>query len=372
MKSQIVIAFLLIAALGMGVVGYNYLYPPQAPAQTDVRPEAAPVTGQVNEVEGASFSEAAGRIQAFIDSRRTGDGFYKYSFSCENDPQGCGFASGEVELIYPTSNSWTALSNLGIYKMTGDGSRLDRAKADADKLIEWCSADPRMCLWVLSQVSELEKETGDSKYSSFLMSQGEMLLSIDDDTDSEIVGQRNSRMMLGIEARELAQIYGLAKDQRYIDEAERRIQESASDSLPDVTVVYEFDGNKYTTMSCWTHLANAQIAEATGDGAYTQRVESFLSAFKPAQNVVYMSFMTDLQPCAELYQMAADLTGKDEYRSAAASMASSMLDRLWDTPENIFANGNDAVLTSSASHVDTITDNAYMVWLLSKDEGVIA
>jgi len=360
MKSQFVVAAVLILAFSSLVAGYYYFTGTVTPPMQEERPAVqAPA-----EVGKTAHLEAAERIQSFIDTRRTEDGYYRYSYNCENGLEtDCG-----LDLVYGSTNSWTALSNLRLYQATGDQAYLEKARRDADAVMDWCDAQPddgKICLWILVQISELYEETGDQRYADFLLGKGEMLLGIINDKDPDVVWQRNSTMMIGIDARELAAIYKLNGDQRYIDEAKIRVKE-AYFGTPDNYPLYQFNGNNYLENSCWPELANMEIYEATGDQASLEQALDLLDTLDPATNVFYMNFLTNLQSCNELYLKAYEATGDKKYLEGAVKMADFVLADRWDTPENNLVSGSGTILSDDYSKVDTLTDAAYMVAILSQ------
>jgi len=366
MSRQVFVALVIVVVIGGLAGAYYYVIGSYTPTQnpTEEPSSEAPVSGA--EETGITELEAARQIQSFIDSRRTEGGFYKYSYNCEKNLEtDCG-----LDLIYETTNSWTAYSNLAMYRATGEKTYLEGAKRDADRVIEWCSdsANNKMCSWILVQIYELYEETVDKRYSDFLLSQGETLLNLDNVDDPEIDSQRNSTMMLGIEARELALIYKINGDERYVDEAKVRIERAYGGFTPDNYIMYQFNGNSFKYNSCWPELANIALYEATKDTSYLEQSKDLLDTFDPAINVVYMNFLTNLEPCIELYQRVYDVTGEKKYMEGAGKMLDYMLKERWDSPENMLVSGSGTVLSDSYSKVDTLTDVAYMVVLLARQE----
>lgn len=360
MKAGIVTAAVLILVLSGLVAGYFYFVGPIVPVQEASQPEAQVPA----EVEKVVYLDAAKEIQKFIDTRRTDDGYYKYSYNCENGLE----TNCNLDLVYGSTNSWTALSNLRLYQATGEQAYLEKAKRDADAVMDWCASQPndgKICLWILVQISELYEETGEQKYADFLLGKGEMLLGIVNDKDPDVVWQRNSTMMIGIDARELAAIYKINGDQRYIDEAKIRIQE-AYWGTPDNYPLYQFNGNNYLENSCWPELANMEIYEATGDQASLAQALDLLDTLDPATNVFYMNFLTNLQSCNELYLKAYEATGDRKYMEGATKMADFVLVDRWDNQENNLVSGSGTILSDDYSKVDTLTDTAYMVAILSQ------
>jgi uncharacterized protein YyaL (SSP411 family) len=367
MKTQLTVAIVLILVLGGLIAGYYHFVGPIVPVKDGTQPAVQPPA----EMKNAVHLDAAKKIQEFIDTRRTDDGYYKYSYNCENGLE----TDCHLDLVYGSTNAWTSLSNLRLYQATGNQVYLEKSKRDADAVIDWCKVQPKdgnSCLWILVQISELYDETGDAKYKDFLLEKGRMLMDVINDKNPEVVWQRNSTMMTGIEARELAMIYKINGDRKYIDEAKIRIEE-AYFGTPDNYPLYQFNGNNYLENSCWPELANMEIYEATGDRASLAQALDLLDTFEPATNVFYMNFLTNLQSCNELYLKAYKATGEKKYMDGAAKMADFVLEDRWDTPEHKLVSGSGSILSDDYSKVDTLTDAAYMVSLLSqiKDSEVL-
>lgn len=370
MSRQILVAVAVIVVLGAAVGAYLYmggslvqreqLSQGTEQAAPDMVVEKVPLTG----------AQAAREIQSFVDTRRMSDGYYGYSYNCEK-----GFQKDcNLDISYPTTNAWTTLSNLGMYRATGEQSYLDNAKRDADLMIKWCEGEAKICQWVLVQINELYKETGEDRYREFLLSEGALLIDAEQYTDAETVFQRNSTMLLGIEARELAQIYSINKNPAYLEEARDRINQ-AYEERPDNWIVYEFNGNKFMKNSCWAELANMEIYAATGDQNNMLQAKDLLDSFDPAGNSVYMLFMTNLQPCAELYVKVYQATGDEKYLDGAVKISNYILSNLWDRKEAPIVSGSGTILYETESKkIDTLTDTSYMVYILSmiKDSEVLS
>lgn len=373
MSRQILVSVVIIVVLGGLLGGYYYM---TGGLQPTVPINEQPVTGTqtgsevAEETKGVTGLEAATEIQSFVDSRRQADGYYGYSYNCEK-----GFQEDcQLDISYPTTNAWATLSNLGMYRATGDVSYLNNARRDADLLIDWCEGESHMCQWVLVQVSELYDETKDQRYADFLLKEGALLMDVDGSTDAETIFQRNSTMLLGIEARQLAQIYKINGDDSYITEANERISQAYDGTRPDNWIVYEFNDNKFTKNSCWVELANMELYEATGDENYMLQAKDLLDSFDPAGNSVYMIFMTNLQPCAELYMRVYQATGDSKYMDGAVKISNYILENLWDRKDRPIVSGSGTILYDTESkRIDTLTDTAYMVYILSmiKDSEVL-
>ena len=82
MKAPIIAVIVIaIAAAGLGL--YYYSGYSVAPVQPVVQEQPTEIPTAVEET-GVTGLEAAKGMQTFIDSRRTADGYYKYSYNCEN------------------------------------------------------------------------------------------------------------------------------------------------------------------------------------------------------------------------------------------------------------------------------------------------
>mgnify|MGYP001245270707 CR=1 FL=1 len=294
--------------------------------------------------------EIARLTSDYIDTQKTAEGIYSYSSHCEpNCPQGF---SGS----FHTTNAWTSLANTGLYSATGDKNYLNNAKKDADVLIEWCADKTSECLWVLVQINELYKTTNDAKYLDFLTNAGDVLL----ETPAFEHG-----MISGIEARELALLYELTGDTKYLDESLVRLDKSKS--LADSSqILYAFGGFEVHDTVCWNVLAEAELYAVTQDDKYLENVNLFFTKSNVKKYTNQLIFLSNIQPCIESLLALYAATGDVKYKEDAIAMAEYVITNTWDSAESKKAFGEGAFLMESGSTLNSLTDSGYMVFLLSK------
>lgn len=326
-----------------------------APSDTESPSDTETVTGDEGEADVIVIpaAEVSSEISSFIETQRNEDGFYNSSSNCPYDAAGCPMSD-----FIPQLNMWTSLAYLSEYQRTGDSSFLDKSKNDADLFIDWCNesdSNSQQCPWTLVQMNYLYEETRDDKYKDFILSQSEHI-------EQDIVADP---MLMGIEAREFAIVHELTGSQDSLDTSLRKMS-NANDLLDNGFIGYAADGFFYHPFDCWTQLANVELYRSTGDQSYLEEAEVFVSDAKMRLNHIFLSEMTDIQPCIDLHLQLYDETGNEDYLNTAKKMSNFVLVNFWDSNENFLKEGRGAVLHHENDQIDSLTDGAYMVFLMNR------
>ncbi|MBI4894674.1 MAG: hypothetical protein HY833_02985 [Candidatus Aenigmarchaeota archaeon] len=360
MKTKLAVAIVLILVLSGLIAGYNYFIGPIVPVQTGVpsQTEAPSQTGGESVEAGVNYLETAKAIYSYIETQRKSDGFYVYSSNCNDES--CSFFNQS----YETGNTWPAYAAVSLYGATGDGAYLDRARRDADLMIEHCGKDPTECITVAYQINDLYAATGDKKYLDFIVSEADALEAI---SDEDYLRVTDSSMLFAVDSLQLADAYKLTGEQRYLDSSLRKLQTiDEVFSVEDRKItVYERDGRKFNVYSCWPELARMHLYGATGDAKYLSQAKEFADGMRVQDNVHQLWFMTDIQPCIDVYQQLGAATGDPMYGEGADSMVRHVIAKYWDSSASPKVSGNNAIKSSVDKDHSLITDSSYMVYLLS-------
>jgi hypothetical protein len=309
-------------------------------------------------------TEIAERSANFLDLMRTNDGKYYFLQECvDNSTEiGCYIYDFSTQ----NTNAWPLLAYTSLYKSTADSSYLERARNDMQILSDYCSANSEDCLWILVQMIQYQKATGDMQYSSLISNLGQQLLT---------VSEKNSTMLLGIEARELALLYGMNGNGTYLHEATARMHESkdlwtntGADELQ--ASLYLDNGFRFYGYSCWTELAEIEIYQATNDGNYLTSAKSFFDSANIDMHSRKIDQLIALQPCEESLLKLYSITGNQKYWNQAANISQYIVTYRWDPNIQIAQKYNGDYGFLSRIYLDhnwkIITDTSYMIYLLTQ------
>jgi len=319
----------------------------------------------IMEMSGAEIAESSA---AFLDAMRREDEQYFYAVDCDENAN-----QKDCVLVafYPNdTNGWPLIAYSGLYEATGNNAYLQKARTDSQILFRKCSIRPEICLWTLVQIMEYQRVTGDQDFAQLISSLGPNLLA-----ESE----KNSTMLLGIEARELAMLYQLSGREEYLNEAKQRLQESKNlwqENGPDKyqTSLYAVDGFKFYSHSCWTELAEIQIYEASRDQTYLQNAVRFFDSAKVDNYARKIEQLVALQPCIEALLKLAAITGNEKYRTQAISVSQYIVTYRWDPdiPIAMKYNGDGGYMNKvySFHNAKILPDASYMIYLLTRMKDV--
>ena len=305
-------------------------------------------------------------ILDYIESQHRDDGFYNYLSHYDEQ---CKQKEGETvcpfegEKMFPTTNAWTALAYLSGYQALGNPEYLNLAKRDMDKLIAYCQNNPEECLWVLVQAARLYEISADSRYLDFLKMEGEILLTTSDPYP----------LLLDIETRQLAMLFGITNDKRYLEEAKRRLVLSENNFGQREVLYKTGEDFPFPQKACWQMLAKLEISKQTDDKTYLEEVKNFLA--KANLNIManFISFPhpIEIQPCIETYFELAKISGEKKYYQEGKFLFEKFIKTFWDGKETKLIYGEAGTIFNpypdrrhySQKHV-ILTDSAYSAYLL--------
>ena len=297
--------------------------------------------------------EAAKGAAAFIDGMRLPDGNYVLSKSC-NEQNCINDLSATTTDATPPSNAWAALAFAGLHRATGDAKYLDKARLEADKMLETCrsgSSHESDCDWSLSQLKEVYTETKDEKYMQFITERAAAL-----HNNTPPLVNKNS-MVLSLEARS----YAAAGNAKWFAEAIGMAEKAAA---RDVVIS---ENPPLRANDCWIILAKMDGFEAFGtktlkDDAtafFNERDAAVLSGFGVLGQmhacIEALGKLDPNSPKLELLDLALIKKAFDNNKYESDNSFVSL-------PCNINATGGVFCLAFNAK---SVTDNAYSAFLLS-------
>lgn len=311
-----------------------------------------------------SSSEIATQSSLFLDSLRKDNGEYFVIKNCEENSTYKGCVTTNV-FSDTKANAWPLIAYTSLYKIAGNSTYLQKAQKDMQILSNYCSSNQN-CIWILVQMLEYQKVSGDKQYSSLIANLGQQLL-----TNS----QNNSTMLLGIEARELAMLYEMNGQQQYLDQAKIRLQESknlwqnnSADQLQ--AWLYTDSGQQFYGFACWTELAEIEIYQASHDSSYLTNAMSFFDAANVDKHSRTIEQLVALQPCIDSLLKLNSITGNSKYFSEAENASQYVITYRWDPNIPIAEkyNGDGGFLWQLYQNTNTkdVTDTSYMIYLLSQ------
>lgn len=249
--------------------------------------------------------------------------------------------------MFEQANMWTLLARLSFYQnFSHQPQDLAQAEQDAQALMSFCSQDPKKCRGVLVPFTMLYAETQKEEYKNLLENIGQLLL-------KESYGK--GVMSLAAQARELARLYELFPDQRYLEVAQQRLSEAKLVSENDQATLGLDDE------ICHLVLAQTEMARITGNQEMLGQTTRF---FKENKETTVPGEMTLIQPCIESLLVLGQLTDDWQIKAKGLSLLDQLVTARWDGPglnrsyqEGGFFMGEDKRLIN-------ITDTAYMIYLL--------
>lgn len=301
---------------------------------------------------------------SFLDSLRRNDNEYFFIKECADNSTFNGCITNDF--YDNATNAWPVLAFANLYKATGNPAYLQKAQNDMQIVSRDCSINPDGCLWILVQMTEYQKVTGDTQYSSLISELGQRLLS---------TSVNSSTMILGIESRELALLYEMNGQKDYLDQAKSRLEQSKtlwSNNSADQfqALLYTENGVQFYGFACWTELAEIEIYQATKDATYLQNATSFFDAVNIDNHARGIDQLVALQPCIDSLIKLSAITGNSNYMDQAVNVSQYIVTYRWDPNITIAKkyNGDWGYLGESYGYSNDkdVTDGSYMIYLLSQ------
>lgn len=347
-----VILVIIVAALVFFLTGSNKKQSNIPTTVSDSFPYT--VVNAKGEKNTEVIREMAAEISDYVLSQRQADGYYNYlahyNEQCEeeNGEDKCPFSGVNM---FETTNAWTALALFSGSQILDDPQLLDEANKDLVKLQEYCAQDRTQCNWVLAQPAIIYQATENLELLEFLKLQGEILLTSPPSDDA---------MLTAIEARELALLYEITQDTRYIVAAQNRLN-LASQKLNDQPDLYPETTQRFAQSSCWVSLANAEISKTTQNSQGDTNTQAFLQNGNIEENFKSFPSPIDIQPCVESYALSGN-------SSQTNTLTEKFIQNFYDGKERklIYGKGGSVFQPYTDSRFVVLTDSAYTGFLLYK------
>ncbi len=355
-SKKLIIVMGIVLVIVIGIVIY-FLLPksPQTQRQGNItQPDATNFPYEVVNSQGVEninvIKEMAKEISDYVLSQRRDDGYYNYLAYYKEQCVGekCPFNGIDM---FKTTNAWTALALFSASQILEDSSLLSQAKTDLNKLEEFCAIDRKECNWVLAQPAIIYQTTQDPELLEFLRLQGETLLSS---------APSDNTMLVAIEARELALLYEIFQDTRYIVAAQNRLF-LASRGLENNVDLYSENTTRFAQASCWVSLANTQYATITNNNQEKLNSKVFLENGKINEYFKNFNSPIEIQPCIESYVLLGEAP-------IAKDLLTKFIEKFYDGEKRklIYGEGGTAYQPGSELEWIVLTDSSYTEFLLSK------
>lgn len=304
----------------------------------------------------------AAEANKYVTSQKRSDGFYNYlenykdQCTTTNGIETCPFNNQEM---FQTTNAWTALAHYSQSIIANSSQELTMAQADLNKLMDWCEPDPKQCLWVLMQPILIYEKTQDAKTLAFLKQEGEVLLSS---------LPSDNLMLASIETRELAALYKLTDDARYLQSAIRRMQ-VAQELLSKAKSIFPENIPPLADFACWTTLA--QLQTSVNDPETRNNARFYLNQRDLIKNFKYFKNPIQIQPCIETYALLGLMDRNSKDKKTASTLLNMFLKDYYDGPSQkiFYGSGGTAFFSrldkDASAKTVVLTDSAYTVYLIS-------
>lgn len=299
--------------------------------------------------------EVVSQILSYIQTQKRPDGFYDYIFQLK-DSQTKG-----LEKSYPTTNAWTALAFASGYKVFNEGKYIDLADADIEALYTYCQQNKSQCLWVLWQLDKISDFVKSDLARSLYLQLGDELM---------VTSQKDDLMLLSIEVRELAQLYRLTNDNRFLTEAENRYA-SAKENFTKQPIVYQTGESVFPHHACWFTLAALELSQITQNNQESADARNFIDQAAIEQNFDKFQYPVEVMPCLETYFVLSQ-TYSNSYYGSFQTLMDKFSNKAFDGAGKNLLYGKGGIIfdlkgnkNSREGNLVNLTDSAYMAYLLS-------
>jgi len=311
----------------------------------------------------SSIREAQSEASGYISSQKLTSGYYNYYSHLDQlckgkTPENCQFTPTENKQFL--SVGWTSLAHYADYKSSNIPQHLTEANSDIYKLIETCSSQKSKCNAVLVQPAILYKETKDPKVLQFLTDEANIvaLSPVSDDL-----------MIRGIEARELALVYEITKNPKFLTAAKSKLK-SSQDLLTQKIAEDLSPKKRFPREACWVSLAQIELGRVVGDNQMILDAAYFLDNYKLLENPNSLYNPIVFQPCIESYYNAGNALKNDNYVLYASKLLDIFLSKYLDSKFDkiLFGEGGTATfpreINSQFANSIALPDSAYTNYLL--------
>ncbi len=330
------------------------------------KPQATPTLEQVTNEAKAEKATTAEKVGTYLYKQKRTDG---YNNLLSHFDELCGGANsvncpfGERN-VFEINNSWSALGFFGKYKVGGDQKDLVQAKSDLSKLKDYCSQAGKMkeCLWVLAQPALIAMDEPNTEYNDFLKTAGDLLVTTSNKTNV---------MLLAIESRELALIYTLLKDEKYLVASKERFELARDAYVKGLNADIPSRENN-PLQACWVTLAAAELARVSKGQDYIVEAAKVHTDEYIRTKKYENPFAVNIQPCIETHYIISSLTGDQGYYNEGLRLLRFMEENFVDSKEKNIAWGEGGVLavnpkSNTGGQINkqvNVTDSSYMLYLL--------
>ncbi len=317
-------------------------------------------------VQQLSLSVSSASIENVLQHKQS-NGLYSYvrhqDYICKTNPSSS-VCKGTFNQPYTTNGAWAAYALLGAYDSYENPQYLADAVKEVLALRATCHGGNTECLWVLVQVVAVYDRTQNPLILAFIKEQGELLLK----TTSP------NSMLKSIEARELAMIYRLTLDKRYVDEAAKRARD-VHEMFQDTSTYTRRSPYPYPMESCWYMLANYEIMKylkPESQKAYSADIYTFINNAQFEKNWGSFVHPIEIQPCIELTARMAAFTKYQKAADLSSTLWTMFVNDFWDSADKNINLGEGGtrykkgpVTTDPTTRLVVLSDTAYTVYLSS-------
>lgn len=272
--------------------------------------------------------EVALKVSIFLDKAFQSDGTMLSGFGCiPNDKYECKplELDPESSANVPVSQVHLGQAIYGYYvlaKATGNQSYRTKADRAMDFVLRECQTNVTMCAWNFFPLSRYYFDTKENKYLQGMLRPAQQFLFL---SDSALVGQNAGH--------KLASLYQATKDESY----KKRLLELADAELSKMPRPTNEFGQSVQVI--WSVFIPAYTV--TNDKKYLTASEKFFDGFNIAENFDQLKVIDTVIRGADALLSLAEVSSNGQvYRVQAHSVLQETMNRLWDNPQNLKANGD--------------------------------
>lgn len=364
-KRHFIVSGSVLSTLLVIVLVGLYFFPldTKVPAQQEEKKQA--------QVPTVAVKPLAEDVVSYVASQRRADGYYNY-FSHYNEL--CQKENGVEKCLlnginfYEITDSWTSLGYFGAFKIFEDPLYLDSMNKDLGILMNYCQNRREDCSWALTQPAIIYQATKEPKLFDFLKAQAEVLL--------QTTAAQDGLMTTAIEVRELALMYQVTQEIKYLHEANKRFITSVR-QIAVAQNAYAKGNTRFPQQLCWYTLGELELAKIQGKETHLKQVDEMLRRADIVNHFNEISFVIHIQPCIESYITLDTLNGNKANKQTITLLMEKFTKGFLDTPQNklIYGEGGtttiqfgkdiEKISSNAYDRQINITDSSYTLYLLS-------